>query len=155
MYGGCPPAIIALDAVAPVLPGLILAVDTSATSVQEVPSHCSTFATIGGYVFPVIISAEVCVPAPPPVALAVFNSATSVQEEPLYVSVFAVKVGGPVSPEKVIPAVCVPAAELKYLPVFNSATSVQLDPSQDATKALLGGPAPIDKAAVCVPAPAA
>ena len=93
-------------------------------------------------------------PAPPPVDRAVFKLFTSVQDVPSYVSVFAVK-GEPGSPEKVIPAVCVPAAELKYLPSFNSPTSVQLDPSQDATKALLGGPAPIAKAAVCVPAPAA
>ena len=65
---------------------------TSATSVHEVPSHCSVSVTVAfgeELLYPVDNMAAVDVPDPPPLRRAVFKSLTSVQVEPFHNSVAA------------------------------------------------------------------
>ena len=74
---------------------LFLAVPRSFTSVQDVPSKDSVFATLPGDACPPIAKAKVDVPKPPSSLLVVFKSAFSDQDVPLYSSVLPILLGGP------------------------------------------------------------
>ena len=76
------------DVVIPDAAPPLLAVLTSAISVQEDPFHCSTNVTLfAGGPSPDTARAAVAIPAPPKPNLALFKSFTSVQLDPSQFSV--------------------------------------------------------------------
>ena len=107
-------------------PIAFLAVAKSATSVHEVPSQLSVFATNGVGPPPKANAFVLEDPEPANKLLAVFNSLTSVHAEPFQLSVLAVAL--PVSPPATTAAVVVPAPIPSDLAVLIAVELVKDDP---------------------------
>ena len=116
---------------------ILLAVFTSATSVQDDPFHDSLFATLDGGTYPDEYKAAVAIPEPAPKDLPVFKSATSVHDEPFQTS-FVVIFGVP--PKNNALVLSAPHEPAFCLLAFIFATSVQDVPFHDSLLTVPGSP---------------